>query len=136
MVHEAFQLEHRGRHSEAVSLYDEALRVAPTHADARARRRHADLTRGLLQTVEREPTNLEAHVKLDHHLAQQRRFEDVVALWNRFIARRPEEPRAYFERGGALFHNGRRELAFADLDKACTMGLAEACATRDRIKGR
>jgi tetratricopeptide (TPR) repeat protein len=136
IVYAAFELERGGRQGEAISLYDEALRVAPNHADARARRRQADLTRSLLLTVEREPNSLEAHVKLDHHLAQQRRFEDVVALWTRFIARRPEEPRAYFERGGALFHHGRRELAFADLDKACTMGLAEACATRERMKGR
>ena len=136
LLYEAFQLERGGRLDDALPLYEQAVKLDPAHGDARLRRAAAETSRQLLQAVEREPLNVEAHVKLDHHWARQRRFEEVIAMWNRFLARRPDEPRAYLERGGALVHHGRRDLALADLDKACTSGLKDACQWRDELKRR
>ena len=135
-MYEAFQRERGGRYDDALALYDEALALAPHHPDAHGRRALAQATGRLWQAAEREPLNVEAHVRLDHHLARQRRFEEIIAMWNRFIGRRADEPRAYFERSGALFHHGRKDLALADLDRACTMGLHDACQTRDCLDAR
>ena len=127
-------LEASGKYPEAMALYGQALELAPDSQLARARLGAAAALAPLHQAVLRAPDDVEAHVRFDHQLARERRFDEVIALWNRFIARRPDQARAYFERGGAYYNSGKRDRALEDTDRACKLGLGEACAMATRVR--
>ena len=55
------------------------------------------------RVIELEPANFEAHRSADRILSGQRRWDQVLDLWNRYIARTPASAEAYFERGGTNF---------------------------------
>ncbi|APR79166.1 GTP cyclohydrolase III (methanopterin) [Minicystis rosea] len=81
----------------------------------------------LERAVREQPDSLPAHLALDEALSGERRFERVVAMWSAYLARHPNEGRAYLERGGAHYHLGRRAEARSDATKACELGVTEGC---------
>ncbi len=81
------------------------------------------------------PDNIEDVRKLDYALARQRRFAEILPLWDAYIAKHPDDGRAYLERGGTHFQLGQRDEAGADARKACDLGVNEGCL-RARQLGR
>lgn len=55
-------------------------------------------------------------------------------MWTAYLARHPNEGRAYLERGGANFHLGKRAEARADAAKACELGVSEGCEREKQIR--
>ena len=86
--------------------------------------------------VAANPDDFDAHVRLDGALAVQRRFPEIIAMWDGYVARQPREGRAYYERGGAKHHAGQRGGAIADLRKACELGFDPACTNLHRLGAR
>lgn len=86
------------------------------------------------RTIELDPANFDAHRNADRILSQQRRWDEILDLWNPYISRNPANADAYFERGGTNFHKGDMAAARADATKACELGKQEACAWVDRLK--
>ncbi len=79
-----------------------------------------------------EPDSFHAHQTLDHALAKRGRFEEVVAVWDAFITRHPDNPGAYAERGGAHHHLKNAEAAQKDIKTACELGYTAGCPTKKR----
>ena len=98
--------------------------------------RHREETRPWFARAVIDPTHLEAHRSADRLLTRQKRWDDILALWDRYIAHRPRDAEAYFERGGAFFHKGRIDAARADAKKACELGKAQACTMVERLKAQ
>lgn len=73
--------------------------------------------------------------RADYALARQGRYDRVLPLWDDFLSRHPDEGRAWLERGGALFHMGRRTEAAADAQKACELGVSEGCVRARQLGG-
>jgi tetratricopeptide (TPR) repeat protein len=133
-VVQGFQLEKQGRFTQAIERYVEALQLHPGDEQAMLRRKAVDMLRPVYDNAQQNPSDLEAHVRLDYQLASERRFDEVVSMWDRFIAAVPDEPRAYFERGGALCNLGKRPLGTKDFDRACALGLTAACEAAIKSK--
>lgn len=84
------------------------------------------------QAVASKPDSFEAVQLLDWLLARERKFAEVVAEWNRYLALRPDDAKAHMERGGAYYHMQKRDLAIQDAKKACELGLSEGCTMAAR----
>jgi tetratricopeptide (TPR) repeat protein len=81
----------------------------------------------LRAAVSADPDDFEAHRRLDLALARQGRFDEVVAVWNRYLLTHEDDGRAWLERGGARYHMGQRQKAGEDAQRACELGVTEAC---------
>jgi hypothetical protein len=83
-----------------------------------------------------DPTNFDAFLRLDGMLAPRRQFARIVRHWDRYLAAKPDDARAYYERGGARRHAGDVANSIVDLDRACTMGLQKACPVAEYVRRR
>jgi len=141
---EAFQLHREERWDEAVARYDQLLREWELDAELHYYRGvvhwkldHHDLAlEDFRRAIELEPTNFQAHRGADRLLSQRQRWDEVLEMWNAYLARMPADAEAYFERGGANFHRGDLAAAQADAAHACRLGKAEGCVWEARLKSR
>jgi Flp pilus assembly protein TadD len=67
------------------------------------------------------------HQQLDYALSRQHDFARIAQMWTEFIARHPDEGRAYMERAGTYYNLGKQAESRADAAKACELGIAERC---------
>lgn len=77
--------------------------------------------------VAKSPDDFDLHLKLDAALVSHGRFDDIVKMWDGFIATHPEHAQAWLERGGAKLHGKDKEGAQVDFEKACDLGNDTAC---------
>ncbi len=132
------QFAKAGKRNDAIRMLDLAVELDPTNKEYRHRR--ASVIAGMIGP--REPgddlASLEAKAKaapddfraqqaLDYALARKGDYGRVLEIWNAYLARHPDDGRAYMERGGAYHHLGRRAEARADAVKACDLGVNEGC---------
>lgn len=126
-----------GRRDDAVRLLGFAEQLSPFDQTVRQRREQA--VRGNVTGTPEEIALLEAKVKqapddfaalqqLDYALAKNRTYPRVIELWTAYLKRHPDDGHAYFERSGAFFNSGRRLEAGGDIDRACELGVDQACA--------
>lgn len=88
------------------------------------------------RVIELQPANFEAHRSADRILSQERRWGEVLEMWDRYSAKVPADAEGYFERGGANFQKKDFAAARADAVKACELGKAQACVLAGRLKSR
>lgn len=120
---------------QAESLLDLALEYNPDSAEAYAERGRIKMLKGEFEAgiddaqlaVQLGPDDIGMYRLLDLGLAREKRWLEITSIWDTFIYRNPENSEAYFERAGAYHHMGNRDEARADLDKACSLGHAQAC---------
>lgn len=133
---EADQHRRANRTADAVRLLDLAAELAPNDPDVIRRRAWTilgdagapDAIAGLEEAAKQSPDDFAVHQRLAYALGRQRRFDREAEMWTAYLARHPDDAKAYFERGGAFFHLGKRAESKADATKACELGLSEACA--------
>ena len=65
--------------------------------------------------IELDPTHLDAYRLLDHVLFKQKRLDEIVQHWNRYLALRPKDADALMERSGTYYHKGEMSLAKQDV---------------------
>jgi tetratricopeptide (TPR) repeat protein len=137
LIYEGWQQYSAGRRDDALRIYDLAAELAPDNREVTGQRAvviagreppsAADVA-ALERAARAQPDDFRAHQQLDYALARQNRYDDVIKMWGEYLARHPDDARAYLERGGA--HHRRRDTvrAHADAQKACDLGLSEGCA--------
>jgi tetratricopeptide (TPR) repeat protein len=146
--YDAWQRHKAGDTAGAVRLLDLALGLDPQSRELQRRRAWmlvggtagATLTPQQAEAAARAklrstPDDLATLQQLDYALAAQRRFDEVVKLWDDFLSRHPTEGRAFLGRGGAYYHLRRLREAHADAQKACELGVSEACSVAKRVAG-
>ena len=138
----AYRLYRVGRVREAMAIFDVLLARPERDAEVLFWRAmgHAQLGQEdlALQDLQRlqewEPANFEAHLQADRILTRARRWDEILALWDRFLAVEPGHGQAYEERGGAHFHRGDKPAALADARRACELGRGDACRQVKRLQ--
>lgn len=135
LVAKASAAQDQGRHDAALTLYGQALSLVPGSHDAYYGRGRAYLQQGQLgpaqadleQALRLRPGSFEAAQSLDWLLAQDSRWDAIVAVWNRFLEADPGNANAYLERAGARRRQGEMAAALDDLQTACRLGNGNAC---------
>lgn len=142
LIFDGWEAHTAGRNEDALRLYDLAADLDPPNDELRWRRN--EIVSGnsaggpsgieaLEENAREHPDDFALHQKLDYAYARQRQFERVVAMWTEFLARNPNDGRAYLERGGAYFNMRRMSEAHADASKACALGVADGCARAKQV---
>jgi tetratricopeptide (TPR) repeat protein len=83
-----------------------------------------------------DPADFDTVKKLDDELVKTREFPKIIEHWNRYLAVKPNDPRAYYERGGALYHTSQAARAIEDMDRACKGGISDACRAAQVMRSR
>jgi tetratricopeptide (TPR) repeat protein len=132
LLYEGWRDAQRGQRDDALRLLDLAAEIAPL--DGEVQRRRAQVLVGanpdipaLEAAVEKSPDDLRLHQQLDYALARQHDFDRIAKMWTEYIARHPDDGRAYMERAGTYSHMGRPDDSRADAAKACALGISEGC---------
>lgn len=141
---QAFSLHRAKKWPEAIVVYDELLRESERDAElsywrgmAHWNLDHADQAlQDFRRVLELEPTNFDAHRSADRILSRQKRWDEILDMWDSYIEKVPANAEAYFERGGTNFHKGNLAAAQADAARACELGKSEACSMAERLKSR
>ena len=77
--------------------------------------------------IDLNPIHFRSYKMIDTTLAKGRDWKAIISYWDTFISYAPEHAEACYERSGAHYHNQNIENAMDDLEKACDLGLAQAC---------
>jgi tetratricopeptide (TPR) repeat protein len=141
LVHRAYAQAKAGKLDEAIAEYTRVLNMHPRYAHAYLYRGHAYddkqelklAEQDYLHAIEIDSSDIEAYRGLDHVLFQQKRFDDIISHWDRYLERKPKDARALYERSGAYYHKGQMKLAKRDVSAACRRGHEEACKTEKRF---
>ncbi|MGB8329838.1 MAG: tetratricopeptide repeat protein [Polyangiales bacterium] len=141
LVRLAYEKAEAGKLDEAIAEYTRVLDVHPRYAHAYLYRAQAYndkrepklAEQDYLRSIEIDPSNIESYRGLDHVLAQQKRFDEIILHWNRYLERKPKDARALYERSGTYYHKGQMDLAKRDVSAACRLGHEEACKTEKRF---
>jgi tetratricopeptide (TPR) repeat protein len=137
----AHELYRDGRFGEAVAAYDASIARQPGDAELHYWRGRAHLKEqqydaalaDFRRAIELQPAHWDSHLNADWLLAQQQRWDEIVAMWDRYLRAKPDDARGYLERGGANLRRGDLAAARADVERACAMGNAEGCTHAQRL---
>lgn len=89
----------------------------------------------LRKRVAAAPDDFDLHIQLDQALAREKAFDEIVKMWDGFIERQPEHARALLERAGAKWHGGDHAGGRSDAERACDLGLKQACSVARQMSG-
>lgn len=125
----------------ALAILEPLARLRPGDDTVRYWAGRAHLKNGDLESsrehfrvcLDLEPGQFECAVNLDWIWVQTREWDKIVATWDRYLEAKPDDGRAFLERAGARRHGGDTAGAFADLDRACTLGVEKACELRRSV---
>lgn len=134
-VGRAVDLREGQQWARALAEYDELLPVLPgdvriAHGRGMALRhldREAEALAEFRRAVALDPTHYPSYVGIDRILSGRERWDELLALWGGYLARFPANAQAWYERGVTHWRKGDRAAARADAQRACDLGLAEAC---------
>ena len=141
-VRTAYDAAQRGRIDEAIATYTRVTEIHPNYVDAWFYRASAYDKNGeaklaeqdCLRVIELDPTHIEAYRLLDQVLFKQKRLDEILQHWNRYLALRPKDADALMERSGTYYHKGEMSLAKQDVLAACALGNQRACETQKRFR--
>ena len=136
LIFDGWQTYQAGHADDALRKLDLAAELDPTNGEVRQRRTWIispaaptpDELAAKKARARQAPDDFRAHQALDYALARGGHYDQVVAKWNGYLARNPDDGRAHLERGGAYHQLGRSEEAVADMRTACALGISEGCA--------
>jgi len=144
MHHDGYKATKGNDPKVALQALDEAVRLDPDDVVARINRatnriKTSDLKgaqEDLEQALTLEPDNFTALKNLVYTYAHQKLWDDALVRINAFLARNPEDGRAYLARGQANYYKRDMKACLADLKKACSLGNTEGCQRHKQIKAR
>jgi tetratricopeptide (TPR) repeat protein/Zn-dependent protease len=139
LVYEGWNRHQAGDRDGALRDYDLAAEFDPGNPDVQSRR-NAVIVGGEAPTAARGPAGAEWPTdefrtvqRHTYQLARQGQIEQVIPLWDDFLARQADHGRAHLERGKALYHLGRHGEAADEARKACELGVSEGCAQARKL---
>ncbi len=135
------ELYREGKLSDAIKQYDQALEMSPADTRVLEWRSKAHLTLNHYAEAEADarvlmavnPDYYEGFRQADYSLAYQKRWEDILLIWEDYLSRHPDDAKAYYERGGTYFQMHNYPASLQDVQKSCELGSEQACAWRDRL---
>ena len=144
LIYDGYQLYKAKDYGEAIARYNAALAFDPQHMPAYYYRGMANIYQGQLdvalsdfkKAISLNPRDFESYRMLDWVLAQYGDWDAIIAHWTQYIKLVPEDGRAYNERGGAYFQKPDYPAALADAEKACSLGVSDACNRIPTIKAQ
>ncbi len=81
--------------------------------------------------------SFEAYRALDQVLAERGRFAEIIEQWTQYLARHPQDGRAFLERAGTHTHlRAGLSPALADARRACSLGVQAGCQLARKIENR
>ncbi|MBI4817335.1 MAG: DUF4034 domain-containing protein [Deltaproteobacteria bacterium] len=126
------ELTKEKKYDEAVRSFDSALRLVPDDQELQGRRVLALVGKhgieGLKERARTAKSNITFYDELVLALEFEKRFPEVEAAWNEFVAANPGRADAYFGRATYFHHSKQDAKATPDLVKACGLGHQEACS--------
>jgi len=140
----AFELHRAGKFTEAIAAYDALLKDTEQDPELHYWRGVAywrliqfdAALRDFRRALELRPAYFDACVAEDRILGARKHWDEILLIWDKYIAEVPGNGDAYFERGGANYRKGDLVAAQADAQKACELGKKEGCAWADRLRPR
>jgi len=140
----AYELHRNGRHAEAIAIYDELQARGSTDGEMLF---HSGNAKSMLgqedaaladyrRVMDLDPGRFAAYLSADRILSRQKRFDDCIDLWTRYLRVVPRDAEAYYERGGSYFHKGELAASLADVRRACELGKAAACRRVEDLEKR
>jgi tetratricopeptide (TPR) repeat protein len=133
------ELRKAGNGDEASRHFALAVALAPNDKDLVERAAWGSAAIGtdeLARRVAAAPDDYDLRLQLDHALMTKRKFPEIIASWDEYIANKPQDARAYRERAGAKWQARQHEAGVADMDKACELGNADACRDAPKMRAR
>ncbi len=126
----------------AAGNFNEALRLDPSSAEAYFRRgvaqakagRVAAAIRDLERALQIEPKRFEACETLDPLLARRGQFDRMIGHWSGLIQLDNKNGRAFFYRAQNHARKGDLRTAVADAERACALGVQDACRQQTEWK--
>jgi hypothetical protein len=141
----AIKLHRAKRYAAAIPVYDAALGAVPGDPEVVYWRgvAHWNTPNGTTKAladfrraIELDPANWNAHLNADRILTAERKWDESVALWNKYLERVPNSGDAYWERSGTNRLKGDTAGMRADAAKACELGRRDACPAGGATKAR
>lgn len=134
-IQQAYEFYRQKQWPEAIDRFDQHLLFSDNDAEALYWRglAHWQMKNEPLaladfrRALKLAPKNFDAAQNTDRILSHQKRWNEVIELWDRFINYSPAHADAYLERGGAYHHMGDAEKARQNAVKACELGSTTAC---------
>ncbi|WP_239989021.1 DUF4034 domain-containing protein [Corallococcus macrosporus] len=141
VIYDAWEAHKAGRREESLSLLELAGELSPGNPEV-ARRRAWVVTSARQEpgatAAEETPADGTADFRTvqqrDYALARERRFKEILPLWDAFLEHNPDHGLAYLERSGTHYHLRDLPSAMADLKKACDLGVNEGCARLRKLE--
>ena len=125
-----YDFAQNARFHEAIKMFDLGLHLVPEDADMWYRRAQAranvDDLKGAMADVKRalklNPGEYSAVKLADWILTKDKKWGDIIAMWDAYIQHKPHDGRAWADRGGAKFHKGDIKGSMADAKHAAELG--------------
>ncbi len=128
--------------AKALAQFDRAIELVADNADAFYRRsralaelkREAAALRDVRRAIELDPDQIRFYTLIDWLLIKQRAYDEIITYWDRFIARHPDNGRAFLERAGTNYHKGDLAAARHDARRALALGNTDAQGLLQRLQ--
>jgi hypothetical protein len=136
------QLYDAGRDAEAMTAFDLAIELDPSHAEAHHWRGRTKVRLGdelgagsdLARAVELAPDNATAWEGLAWVRVRAGQDYEAIDALTRFLALRPGDGKALNDRANARFRTGDSPGAIQDAKAACDGGYSAGCTTWERLE--
>jgi tetratricopeptide (TPR) repeat protein len=89
----------------------------------------------IIQAVAENIQTRDAYVLHDYLLAREKRWEEIIQAWTKYLEVNPDDDVALLERAGTWHHQGNDARGVEDLKRSCELGNAKACALYQRESG-
>ena len=141
----ALALHRAKKYALAIPMYDTAVAQAPTDPELVYWRGVANWNvlngsqnamRDFRRTIELDPAHWNAHLNADRILVAEKKWDESIALWTKYLERVPTSADAYWERSGTNRLKGDTAASRADATKACELGKRDACPPGGATKAR
>ena len=136
----AYELYKSGSYEKALEEFDKLLRTESANRDLWLFRgfthekmnNYAAALSDMLHVTKLDQDYFLAYQHVDWLYAREGRWQDIVNMWDKYLARHPYSGEAFLERAGTYKHKGDVQASQADLEKACNYKSAEACRILQR----
>jgi tetratricopeptide (TPR) repeat protein len=127
---QSYNAQHTVKFSQALRFINIALQLDPNDIKSLRRRSYVYIAKRQIRqakhdmdkAIELNHSDYDSYKGMDDVLLRQRRFEEIAAYWKKYIALKPNDSRAYFERAGTYYHMKRFDLAVKDARQAVKLG--------------
>jgi tetratricopeptide (TPR) repeat protein len=129
--------EYGAREGETAVSYDAAVDAFEHYQKGDAYYKNNDFPAAqseFLKSIEINPRHFESYQYLTVLLSYEKKWDEMIAYFDRFLELEPDHAMAYFKRAWVYHQKRDLETMNADLTKACDLGNIEACQRLGRPK--